>query len=164
MNKQSLGLCGVLAILLSQTVVALDLSEIRSRNAAIEAYLLEARAEQARAILAGETQNQAWRTQLIQLKGQVDDINVYATARQVQNYKLAIDASQQLTKELAGKYIKKVYPNARPDKPMEDPMLECFMDIFKALKKLENRPNKFQDIYPKLQEKMVEMDLLIASN
>src|SRR5690606_31146601 len=112
---------------------AIEVDQIRARNAALEARLLEARAEQARAILAGENQNQTWRTKLIQLKGLVSDINIYATAHQAENYKLAIDASQQLVKELTVKYIKKVYPNARPDKPMEDPILENFVQIFKGL-------------------------------
>lgn len=143
---------------------AYDLEQIRARNEAAEQGLLDLRVERAKAILAGTDGKVSWRNKVVELNQQVASINIYTVNQQAANRALAIDASQQLIKELAMRYSKRVYGSTKkPDNWQQDEFLVNFVTTFRILKAMEKHPDKHAVLYPMLQQNLQEMDSLIAA-
>ena len=153
----------LVSLLLINSTLAADIKEIRARNDIAEHGLMKVRVQQAKAILAGTDQQVSWHDKVIQLNGFVDDIGIYATGQTNNNYSAAINASQQLIKELGTKYSKRIYGSKRPDNWQDDPMLVNFVTSFRVLKQLENHPELYAQLYPQLQQELSELDTLIQN-
>ena len=151
----------LVGLLFTQVSYAIDVGQIHARNDAVEAQLMSMRITQAKAILAGTDPNVSWSGKVVQLKGFISDINTYTTAQQPANRNLAIDASQQLIKELGNKYSKKVYGSKKIDSWQTDPLLANLYSSFKVLKRMEKHPETHAQLYPMLQQNMTAFDALV---